>query len=286
MAWTEQDEQEYQKLRQQVDGLKKLVSKPPTLDTGLRTMTGAINPNPPQILPKGAAEVPYTTGQQAGAEVAQRIAEEGGKAGFPKLGAAAGTAAYALPRTAQIATEAAIGAKGIKSVGAGAKQALFKRSLPKIGVQIEAVEKAAGARLPGLRQPLVQVARTPDKARVEIDAIAKTLNKKQSPKQLLESHDKLKLILKKFTKNQNAKDNLGSDAVAKASRVQKAVSEKLNKAIKARAPLSKEYSETFARKELLKKIGLVGGLGGAATLAIGGGHKLLTVLAKMLASRG
>lgn len=86
---------------------QKPATPPPALDTGLRAMTGSMNPTPPNVLPE-EGQVPYTTGQQAGEKVAETLAE----AGHP----IAGTAAYAIPRTAQIVAESAIG--GLPELGA------------------------------------------------------------------------------------------------------------------------------------------------------------------------
>lgn len=68
-----------------------------SLDTGLRTMTGSLNPTPPNTIPKGA-QVPYTTGTQAGDTVTTKGAEDLAQAGVnPYIAAAAGTAAYIAP---------------------------------------------------------------------------------------------------------------------------------------------------------------------------------------------
>jgi hypothetical protein len=73
----------------------------PNLDIGLRTMTSSFNPGPAMPIPSGIQRIPYTTGQEAGAAVSEKLSEEIGKRGYPKTGAAIGTAAYTIPTAAQ-----------------------------------------------------------------------------------------------------------------------------------------------------------------------------------------
>lgn len=68
----------------------------PTLDTGLRAMTASMNPNPPMIIPK-EAEVPLTTGDEAGQKFSESIAEAIGSTGHPILGGLVAGAVRTMP---------------------------------------------------------------------------------------------------------------------------------------------------------------------------------------------
>jgi hypothetical protein len=77
--------------------------KAPVLDTGLRAMTGSMNPTPPIMLPK-EAQVPYTTGEEAGWNLAGKAVESGAN---PYL---AGTAALIPTIAKEVMVGEAVGA--------------------------------------------------------------------------------------------------------------------------------------------------------------------------------
>jgi len=214
----------------------------------------------------GPAPTPQYEMDQAG----QALAEDIGATGHPILGAAVGTAFQMSP---DIALGALPGMKAAKALGKSAtpivKRAskLFAARSPKVvGAEIEAVERAAGARPSSiLKETLPKVGRTADKARVEIDRIARTLDRAKekgadlSSKWLLRQKDRLGLILDKYIPKpgevSQAGRSLGQDAVAKASKIKEMISQSLGKKIPERVPLAEEFAAGMTREKALKKAG-------------------------------
>jgi len=173
------------------------------------------------------------------------------------------------------------GATAVKALKPVAKLAFAPR-LAKAGKAIEAVEHAAGARKAG--DSLVKVGRTAEKARGEIDRIASTIEKfaasekKPTARFLARQNDRLRLILDKFTKNPSARDNLGKDAVQKASRVKEIISKELNASVPGRPEAAQAFKYSKKRSEVIQALGKYAnplGKLGAAGAAFEVGRRLL-----------
>lgn len=257
----------------------------------LRLATNSMNPLPlgqiPPELGKQLKGIPRLSNNEVADMLGEKVAEEVG--GIP--GAALGTGISMVPRVADTAytVAAAGGPRGLLKAGIkggkflkNLKNSFTLRSAAQIGKELGDVERSAGARLPVMQEPLVKVGRTADKARVEIDRIARTIgrvdkaSKEVGARWLARQKDRLDLILSKFTKTPNTKDNLGKDAVVKASQLRSEIVKRLNRAIPKRKPLAREYKAAMDRNKLLKKAG-----GGAIVAGtVYGGYKGLKGLFK------
>lgn len=112
----------------------------PQLDLDMRRMTGSMNPTPPNILPQGYPKIPSMFGQEAGSVVTEKLAEEIGKKGYPKTGAALGTAAYVAPVAAQTMMLPDVPIPKFISKGSGKVGKLFSSGVEKItGIPAENV---------------------------------------------------------------------------------------------------------------------------------------------------
>lgn len=261
-------------------------TKSPGLDTGLRAMTGSMNPTPPNIVPI-EGQVPYTTGDEAAAAVAEKIAEAGGKAGYPTIGALAGTAAYAIPKTINTVAEAAIGGiagkgavKGAKAVGKGIGRAaevigapLKSTSEAAIKVAEEGmgiVNKAIDTKLMGTEIGLTKNSST----------IANVLNTMET--KLAEGAKLAPQTLKNYVNyvGNLMKENKiasGSNNFAVASKTIAKARQLLSEAVPARAKSAKDLANAYKRDKILK--GALKITGGAALL--GGGGSLIAALRKL-----
>jgi hypothetical protein len=169
----------------------------------------------------------------------------------------------ALPVVKEGAKTAAltyVGGKTLQGLGKLGKIA-FAPSLAKSGAAVGEAEIAAGARLPRATETLAKVGRTAEKARLEVDKIGNTLEnfaereKVPTGRYLTRQKDRLDLILSKFGKNNNAKDQLGQDAYVKASAIKKQIVASLNQQIPERVEPAAQYAAGMTRKKIVKGIG-------------------------------
>ena len=150
-----------------------------------------------------------------------------------------------------------LGGKALQGAGKVAKVA-FAPSLAKSGAAVGEAEIAAGARLPRAVEKLATVGRTAEKARGEIDKIGKTLEnlaeQKAQPtaRYLTRQKDRLSLILNKFGKNNNAKDQIGQDAFVKASAIKKRIVDALNAQIPERVGPASQYAAGKTREKIVR----------------------------------
>jgi hypothetical protein len=153
-----------------------------------------------------------------------------------------------------------LGGKALQGVGKAGKIAFAPR-LATSGAEISGAEIAAGARLPRATETLVKVARTADKARGEVDKISRTLEnfaeqeKQPTARFLTRQKDRLDLILNKFGKSNNAKDQIGQDAYVKASAIKKQIVQALNEQIPERIKPAAQYAAGKTREKIVKGIG-------------------------------
>lgn len=250
---------------------------PPALDTGLRAMTGSMNPTPPNVVPE-EGQVPYTSGEQAGAMVAEKIAE----AGHPALG----TAAYAIPRTAQIVTEAAIGgipgkAKGAATViGKGISKAKDIALAPLKSTSeaaIKAAEEGAGIVNKAIDTKLMGTEIGLTKSGSTIANVLNTMDTKLAEgaklaPQTLKNY--INYIGNLMKENKLAK---GSNNFAIASKTIAKARQLLSEAVPDRAKPATDLANAYKRSKLLK--GAAKATGAAAVL--GGGGALISALRKL-----
>lgn len=227
----------------------------PVLDTGLRAMTGSFSPLPPMILPQGAAEIPYTTGEQAGSMVAEKAVE----AGVPP---ALATVGYTIPAAAKIALESSIGGFGGKEVAKGIVKVApaVLKSTKRLGAELgETMAESGLKRAPEmLGEPRTRTAiiEFVDAMRGLKDKPTKVLQQTFEPQGLVQKYDEIGRVLDylNVAKQRAPKQVVSSSVVQELS----ALKSKFGKAISETAPeVGKKMGElgtAMKRNQLIKSM--------------------------------
>jgi len=216
-------------------------------------------------------------------EVPEKLAEDIGKAGYPRLGALAGTAAYLAP---EIALSAPLGEISVPGAKAGVKIAK-KAAKFTFGPRLKTAAKALG--------------KAEEEAGIAVEAINRNLPRtRQAMLDTLESwkplhkasvenirnigKEGLNIIRKqagdlldflKIAKAKAPKQLLTSREIAMLSKIKDNVTKALVKEAPEVGHKITEYASAAKRAELLKKLGKVAGYGGGAAALYGLGHSLL-----------